>query len=220
MIIIDNIKKKYGKGESIFYALNGVSLNISEGDFLAVTGESGSGKSTLLSVAGAMNSPCEGSVIIDNVNIYSLDQEDRSSFRNQNLGFVFQNFFLIPYLTIEENVMVPLALMPVAKSIKKDMAGDALERVGIYSKKNNLPDEVSGGEMERGAIARAIVNNPKLLLADEPTGNLDSKTGKNIMNLFSELNKSGMTIIMVTHNSECASAAGRIINMADGMILQ
>ncbi len=218
MIIIENIKKNYGKGESIFNALKGVSLNVSKGDFLAVTGESGSGKSTLLSVAGAMNTPCEGSVIIDDVNIYSLDQEDRSFFRNQNLGFVFQNFFLIPYLTIEENVMVPLALMPLAKSIKKEMAGDALERVGLYSKRNNLPDEVSGGEMERGAIARAVVNNPKLLLADEPTGNLDSKTGKNIMNLFTELNSTGMTIIMVTHSSDCASAAGRVIKMADGVI--
>lgn len=218
MIIIDNIKKNYGKGESIFYALKGVSLNVPGGEFLAVTGESGSGKSTLLSVAGAMNTPCEGSVIIDDVDIYSLDQEDRSSFRNKNLGFVFQNFFLIPYLTIEENVMVPLATMPLANSIKKEMAGDALERVGIYSKRNNLPDEASGGEMERGAIARAIVNNPKLLLADEPTGNLDSKTGKNIMNLFAELNNTGMTIIMVTHSRECASAAGRILIMADGMI--
>ena len=139
-------------------------------------------------------------------------------FRNRELGFVFQSFFLVPYLNIEENVMVPLAPIEMPWKIKREMAKNALEMVGIYSKRGNLPGEVSGGEMERAAIARALVNNPSVLLADEHTGNLDSQTGKNIMGLFSEFNRKGMTIIMVTHSRDCASAAGRVLKMADGLI--
>lgn len=218
MVKIENITKTYGTGNSAFAALRGVSLDVQKGEFLALTGESGSGKSTLLSVAGGMNTPCSGDVQINGRDIYALNQEERSVFRNRELGFVFQSFFLVPYLNIEENVMVPLAPIEMPWKIKREMAKNALEMVGIYSKRGNLPGEVSGGEMERAAIARALVNNPSVLLADEPTGNLDSKTGKNIMGLFSEFNRKGMTIIMVTHSRDCASAAGRVLKMADGLI--
>ena len=218
MIKIDNITKTYGSGNAAFTALKGVSIDVAKGEFVALTGESGSGKSTLLSVTGGMNTPCSGKVKIGGEDIYALNQEKRSIFRNMKLGFVFQSFFLVPYLNIEENVMVPLATLHMSAKTKREMAKNALEMVGIYSKRNNLPGEVSGGEMERAAIARALVNNPSVLFADEPTGNLDSKTGRVIMELFSEFNRKGMTIVMVTHSSDCASAAGRVLKMADGLI--
>jgi putative ABC transport system ATP-binding protein len=219
MIEIKNITKTYGTGEAAFTALKGISLSVGKGDFAAITGESGSGKSTLLSITGGMNTPCSGSVNINGQDIYLLNQEERSVFRNMELGFVFQSFYLVPYLTIEENVMVPLAPLDIKSRVKKEMAQEAMEKVGIYPKRKNLPGEVSGGEMERAAVARAVVNNPSLLLADEPTGNLDSATGRKVMDLFSSLNKTGMTIVMVTHSSDCAAAAERVIKMSDGMII-
>ncbi len=199
-------------------ALNGVSLQIDKGEFIAIMGESGSGKSTLLSVIGAMNSPTSGSVEVNGTDIYKLSKDERSVFRGRELGFVFQSFYLVPYLTLLENVMVPLALSKKTKKEKHDIALSSLERVGLGLKTHRLPGEVSGGEMERAAIARAVVNSPSLLLADEPTGNLDSKTGKTIMSMFDEFNKSGMTIVMVTHSREWAGYAGRVISVADGQI--
>jgi putative ABC transport system ATP-binding protein len=218
MIKTDNVIKKYGSGDSEVTALNGISLQINDGEFAAVMGESGSGKSTLLSILGAMNTPTSGGVEINGIDIYKLSKDERSLFRGRELGFVFQSFYLVPYLTLLENVMVPLVITKKTKKEKLEMAEHSLGMVGLGSKSHRLPGEISGGEMERTAIARAIVNRPSLLLADEPTGNLDSKTGKTIMSLFSEFNKTGITIVMVTHSSEWAGYAGRVIRVADGVI--
>jgi putative ABC transport system ATP-binding protein len=218
MIKTDNVIKKYGSGDSEVTALNGISLQINDGEFAAVMGESGSGKSTLLSILGAMNTPTSGGVEINGTDIYKLSKDERSLFRGRELGFVFQSFYLVPYLTLLENVMVPLVITKKTKKEKLEMAEHSLGMVGLSSKSHRLPGEISGGEMERTAIARAIVNRPSLLLADEPTGNLDSKTGKTIMSLFSEFNKTGMTIVMVTHSREWAGYTGRVISVADGVI--
>jgi putative ABC transport system ATP-binding protein len=217
---IENIRKDYGTGDTTVRALKDVSLDIEKGAYAAITGSSGSGKSTLLTILGAMCVPSQGSVYWGDKNLYSLSEEDRSSFRNENLGFVFQSFHLVPYLTLEENVMLPLAIQDHPKETKQMKARKTLKKVGLNNKFNRLPSEVSGGEQERAAIARAIVHQPSLLLADEPTGNLDSKTGKEIMNLLEELNKDGMTILMVTHSNQWAECATERIQLADGRLLQ
>lgn len=217
-IIIENIVKTYSTGESKVHALNNINLRIDRGEFIGVTGESGSGKSTLLSVLGGMIRPDSGTYIADDIEIYELSQEKRADFRREYLGFVFQSFHLMPYLTALENVMLPLAVTKYNKKEKLGLAREALKRVGLSGKDNRLPDEISGGEKERVAIARAIVNSPPVLLADEPTGNLDSKMSAEIMSLFRELNESGMTIIMVSHSADCIRNAGRSIRLSDGKI--
>jgi len=216
---IENIRKDYGTGDTAVRALNDVSLNIEKGTYAAITGSSGSGKSTLLTILGAMCIPTQGSVYWGDKDLYSLNEEDRSTFRNENLGFVFQSFHLVPYLTLEENVMLPLAIQNRSKEEKISEARKTLEKVGLGDKYNRLPSEVSGGEQERAAIARAIVHKPALLLADEPTGNLDTQTGKEVMNLLGQLNKDGMTILMVTHSDEWANCATEKIKLADGALL-
>jgi putative ABC transport system ATP-binding protein len=183
-------------------------------------GESGSGKSTLLSMMGAMNAPTSGEYRVDGVPVYSLGQEERADFRRKYLGFVFQSFHLIPYLTVVENVMLPLAPMGMKGREKRSLAQEALSRVGLGGKGGRLPSQTSGGEQERVAIARAIVNRPPILLADEPTGNLDTKTSREIMNLLRSLNSEGMTILMVTHNPECAQFARRILRLSDGLLVE
>jgi putative ABC transport system ATP-binding protein len=183
-------------------------------------GESGSGKSTLLSVLGAINVPTRGRLRVDDIDIYSLNAERRADFRREFLGFVFQSFHLVPYLTVIENVLLPLAIVRTGKRQKREMAAAALENVGLGNKSHRLPNQISGGEKERVAIARAIVNEPPILLADEPTGNLDSKTSREIMELLHRLNRQGMTIIMVTHSSENAACAGRRLKIADGHLLK
>ena len=172
----------------------------------------------LLSVVGTLNTPTSGKLLVDDVNVYDLGQDERADFRRESIGFVFQNFNLIPYLTLTENVMLPLATAKDSRSKKRAMAFEALERVGLSAKAGRLPSQISGGEQERVAIARAIVNRPPILLADEPTGNLDSKTGKEIMGLINDLNNEGMTIIMVTHNADYAKYAQRVLHVSDGVI--
>jgi putative ABC transport system ATP-binding protein len=179
-------------------------------------GESGSGNSTLLGMLGAMNAPTSGRLIVDDIDIYNLHQEQRADFRREFLGFVFQSFHLVPYLTVIENVMLPLAVIKAGRKQKRSMAEEALEQVGLLGKAKRLPNQISGGEKERVAIARSIVNEPPVLLADEPTGNLDSKTSRSVMNLLLKLNENGMTIAMVTHSSECAAYAQRIMRVSDG----
>ncbi|MCX8023369.1 MAG: ABC transporter ATP-binding protein [Syntrophorhabdaceae bacterium] len=219
MIIAENISKKYGDGDTAVIAVCNVTFSIGSGEFVSIMGESGSGKSTLLSIIGALNRPTTGKLIIDGTDIYSLTQDERADFRRKYMGFVFQNFYLIPYLTIAENVMLPLATIKEKKSKKRAMAKDALSLVGLSDKANRLPNEISGGEQERVAIARAIVNTPPLLLADEPTGNLDSKTGRSIMELIKRLNRDGMTVVMVTHNHEYATYGNRVLKVADGVLI-
>jgi putative ABC transport system ATP-binding protein len=219
-IKVENIAKQYGSGDAAVKALRGVTFDIQEGEFVGVMGESGSGKSTLLSVMGALNTPTRGNYAVDGIEVYDLDLEQRADFRREFLGFVFQSFYLIPYLTVLENVMLPLTTLKMKVQKKRDMAGYALERVGLRGKSNRLPSEISGGEQERVAIARSIANEPPILLADEPTGNLDSKTSKGIMDLFQKLNVDGTTIVMVTHNRDCATYARRILEVSDGLLAQ
>ena len=213
-----HISKQYGTGDSAVSALKEANFTIDEGEFVAVMGESGSGKSTLLSILGTLNSPTSGKLIVDDVDVYALGKDERADFRRESIGFVFQNFNLIPYLTLAENVMLPLATARDKRAKKRALALAALERVGLSQKATRLPSQISGGEQERVAIARAIVGRPPIILADEPTGNLDTKTGSEIMGLINALNAEGMTIIMVTHNSYYAEFANRVLRVADGVL--
>jgi len=201
------------------HALRGVDLTIDEGEFVALMGPSGSGKSTLLTVLGAMNPPTAGSVQVDDLDVYRLGPERLADFRREYLGFVFQSLFLLPYLTAVENVMLPLAAARMTDARQRQMAGEALERVGLGQKVARLPRDLSGGEQQRVAIARAVVNNPPILLADEPTGCLDSATGRSVMRLFQDLRKDGLTIFMVTHDEAVASFADRVVTLRDGHIV-
>ena len=219
LIEISNVKKQYKSGDDVVEALRGVDITIEAGEFITIMGQSGSGKSTLLSVLGGMNHPTSGEIEMAGVKLYQLSGEKLADFRAENLGFVFQSFHLIPYLTALENVMLPLAIVKTSSSAKKTSARSALERVGLGNKLDRLPNQLSGGEQERVAIARAIVNNPHILLADEPTGNLDSKTSDEVMALFRELNAGGQTVVMVTHNPENGTYADRTINLKDGMVI-
>lgn len=219
LIEIKNVKKQYSSGNDVVEALRGVDINIETGEFITIMGQSGSGKSTLLSVLGGMNHPTSGEVEMAGANIYELPGEKLADFRAQNLGFVFQSFHLISYLTAVENVMLPLAIVKNSNAAKKSAARSALERVGLGNKLDRLPNQLSGGEQERVAIARAIVNSPHILLADEPTGNLDSATSDEVMALFRELNRSGQTVVMVTHNPENGRYADRTIILKDGRVV-
>lgn len=218
MISLKDIKKTYKSMGDEVQALKSVSLDIYKGESVSVMGHSGSGKSTLLSIMGALNPPSSGVIEIDGIDIYKLSQERLADFRREYLGFVFQQFQLIPYLTAHENVMLPLTTTKRTNREKRDMAELVLERVGLKNKMKRLPNQLSGGEQERVAIARAIVNAPPLILADEPTGSLDTKTGDEIMELFKELNQEGLTILMVTHNPDNTKYLGRNIVMKDGRL--
>ena len=181
-------------------------------------GESGSGKSTLLSIMGGLNTPTSGTYIVDGTDVYGLGTDQRADFRREFIGFVFQSFQLLPYLSLVENTMLPLATRSISRRQKRDMALEALARVDLSDKASRLPGQISGGEQERAAVARAVVNQPPLLLADEPTGNLDSKTSHELMDLLTELNEGGMTIVMVTHSPESANFARRILKVRDGRL--
>jgi len=218
LIEIKNLRKTYESGEECVLALTNVDLHIERGEFISVMGPSGSGKSTLLTILGGLNHPTEGDVIVDEIPIYKLPLERLADFRREYLGFIFQSFQLIPYLTVIENVMLPLSITGRSNQEQVKMAEAILDKIGLKGKEKRLPDQLSGGEQERVAIARALVNSPPILLADEPTGNLDSKTGKDIMELFKTLNEEGQTIVMVTHNPENASFSSRTILLKDGKI--
>ena len=215
----ENLVKSFGNGEAAVLAVSGMSFHISTGEFIGIMGESGAGKSTLLGMLGAMNAPTSGRLMVDGINIYGLTNEKRADFRREYLGFVFQGFHLIPYLTVLENVMLPLAVCSGSRKEKRGMAMEALSKMGLSDKGDRLPGEISGGEKERVAVARAIVNEPPVLLADEPTGSLDSRNSRDIMSIFQTLNSSGITIVMVTHSEECARYAERILYVADGKLV-
>jgi putative ABC transport system ATP-binding protein len=217
-IIARQLGKTYGQGSGTVHAMADVNFTIDSGEFIGIMGESGAGKSTLLSVLGAMNTPSSGTLEVDAIDVYRLKSEQRADFRREFLGFVFQSFHLIQYLTLLENVMLPLATKRMSSMQKRSSALTALRRVGLDGKADRLPGEASGGEKERCAIARAIVNAPPILLADEPTGNLDTRTTEAVMDLFDSLNAEGMSIIMVTHSSRCAAHVHRILTMADGRL--
>jgi len=215
----ENLTKQYGSGEATVTAVDGVSFGINKGEFVAIMGESGSGKSTLLSMLGGLNSPTSGRLSLDGVDIYARTSDERADFRKTSIGFVFQSFHLLPYLTLAENVMLPLAIVNMGKKKKLSAAVDALARVGLQAKAARLPNQISGGEQERVAIARAIVNRPPIILADEPTGNLDTRTGTEVMRLLSALNHEGITVIMVTHSNDYARCATRLIRLSDGHLV-
>lgn len=212
------MSKIYESGGEKVGALVDADLHIERGEFISVMGPSGSGKSTLLTILGGLNHPTTGEVVVDDIPIYQLPLERLADFRREYLGFIFQSFQLIAYLTVIENVMLPLSITDRSNREQVEMAEEILERIGLKGKERRLPDQLSGGEQERVAIARALVNAPPILLADEPTGNLDTKTGKEIMELFKSLNSEGQTIIMVTHNPENAVFSSRTISLRDGRV--
>ncbi len=219
-ITAENLNKTYGNGEAAVTAVSDISFQIEPGEFIGVMGESGSGKSTLLSIMGAMNAPTSGRFVVDDIDVYSLTQEKQADFRREFLGFIFQSFHLVPYLTVFENVMLPLTIIKAGRKHKRALVENALSQVGLLDKTDRLPNQISGGEKERVAIARAVVNEPPVLLADEPTGNLDTKTSAEIMKLLQRLNTDGMTIIMVTHSPECAHYARRLMRVSDGKVVE
>lgn len=219
-IAIEKVTKVYeANGDSASVrVLSDISAEIAEGEFVCLMGPSGSGKSTLLTIVGAMNHPSEGRVLVDEIDVYDLADERRADFRREYLGFVFQQHHLMPYLNTIENAMLPLATGSESAKWKRERAMTVLEKVGLADKAARLPNQLSGGEQGRLAIARAIVNEPPLILADEPTGSLDTKTGREVMEVFLKLNEQGQTVFMVTHNSENSALAHRIINIVDGRI--
>jgi putative ABC transport system ATP-binding protein len=219
MIALEKVSKIYNGSQVPVYALRDVSLSVAEGEFMAVMGPSGSGKSTLLTVLGAMNSPSEGRVVVDGIDLYHLKSEQQADFRHEYIGFVFQQLQLLPYLTAQENVLLALAIARLPKAEKVARARDALAQVGLKGKEGRLPYQLSGGEQGRVAVARAMVNRPPLLLADEPTGNLDRQTGTQVLELLRELNQAGQTVIMVTHDPVAAQYAGRTLQILDGQIV-
>lgn len=218
LIEIKNVSKEYKSGTEFVSAVSNISMKIDRGQFITIMGESGSGKSTLLSMLGGLSIPSKGKVLIDELNIYSLPQNSLSDFRREYLGFIFQAFQLIPYLTVEENVMVPLAIGDLSLRQKEEYVNVTLDTVHLKNKSKRLINELSGGEQQRVAIARALINDPLIILADEPTGNLDSKTSEDIMDIFGSLVEEGKTILLVTHNKEYQAYADRKIFLKDGAI--
>ena len=219
MIHVGNVSKTYNGQSMPVHALQGVSLDIAEGEFVAVMGPSGSGKSTLLTILGAMSAPTQGQVLIDGIDVYKLRPERQADFRHEYVGFVFQQLQLLPYLTAIENVLLALAIARMPRAEKLAHAREALARVGLQGKEDRLPYQLSGGEQGRVAVARAIVNRPPLLLADEPTGNLDQATGAQVLELLHDLNHAGQTVIMVTHDAQVAAYADRRIHLLDGQVV-
>ena len=220
MIKTTDLTKNYPSGDGEIAALRGVDLTVETGEFVCIMGQSGSGKSTLLTILGGMCHPTAGTVEVDGTALYGLNDDGLADFRARHFGFVFQSFHLVPYLTALENVMLPLAPLKLAAAEKRSMAAEALAQVGLAGKEGRLPGKLSGGEQERVAIARAVVNRPAILFADEPTGNLDSTTSDQVMGLFAQLHQAGQTIVMVTHNPENGSYAQRTIRLKDGLVLQ
>lgn len=218
MIVVENLSKIYDSGSLTVTALREVSFEIQKGEFVAIMGPSGSGKSTLMNLLGCLDLPTTGSYLLEGLDIASLKPNQLAEVRNRRIGFVFQSFNLLPRATALENTELPLLYGRVANS--KDIAMQALERVGLKDRAKHKPTELSGGEKQRVAIARALVNKPAIILADEPTGNLDSVTGEEIMSLFHELNDEKVTLILVTHEKEIAQQAKRIIQMKDGRIIK
>lgn len=220
LIEINNLYKTFGNNENnMITAVNNLSLSIKSGSFTAIAGPSGCGKTTLINIIAGLLHPDSGSVVIDGISLYeNLNQDGLALFRSEYIGFVFQSFHLIPYLTALENCMIPIANKSFNNKEKRQMAEEALLKVGLSDKLNSLPSELSGGQAQRAAIARSIVNNPLILLADEPTGNLDSKNRDDIISLLENLKNTGKTVIYITHDSENIRRADRVVMMLDGKI--
>ena len=220
IIKTDNLVRHFTVGTQTVEALRGVSLDIDKGEFVAIMGPSGSGKSTLMNIIGCLDSPTSGTYHLNNKNVSTLDDDALALIRNHEIGFVFQNFHLLARNTALDNVMLPLKYAGIDKSEQEEIAMEVIKSVDLESRAHHQPSELSGGQQQRVAIARALVNKPSILFADEPTGNLDSKTGDDVMNLFTNLHKQGQTIIVITHEIEVANQAERIISIKDGKIFE
>ena len=219
MIKLDNITKIYSTEEVQTTSLNGVSLEIKEGEFVAIMGPSGCGKSTLLNIMGLIDTPTEGTYLLNGKDVSTLTENERTDIRKGVIGFVFQSFNLIDELNVNENVELPLLYMGVPAKERKERVLEVLRKMNMSQRGKHYPSQLSGGQQQRVAIARAVISNPKIILADEPTGNLDSKNGLEVMEMLSQLNAEGTTIIMVTHSQHDATYANRIINLYDGQII-
>jgi putative ABC transport system ATP-binding protein len=219
MIRIRDLTRRYQTGDQEIRALDGVSLDIDEGEFVAIMGASGSGKSTLMNILGCLDTPTTGRYEFEGLSLDRYEDDDLARIRNQKIGFVFQNFNLLPRTSAVANVELPMLYAGVPPAERRQRALEALERVGLLERKEHKPNELSGGQQQRVSIARAIVNRPKILLADEPTGALDSRTSEEIMALFTDLNRQGMTVVLITHEPDVAEYAKRVIRFRDGRIL-
>ena len=220
IIKTENLVRHFTVGTQTIEALRGVSLDINKGEFVAIMGPSGSGKSTLMNIIGCLDSPTSGTYYLNNKNVSTLDDDALALIRNHEIGFVFQNFHLLARNTALDNVMLPLKYAGIDKSEQEEIAMEVIKSVDLESRAHHQPSELSGGQQQRVAIARALVNKPSILFADEPTGNLDSKTGDDVMKLFTNLHKQGQTIILITHEIEVANQAERIISIKDGKIFE
>jgi len=219
VIRVENVQKIYRMGDNIVKAVDGVTLNVMEKEYLVVVGPSGSGKSTLMHLMGCLDKPSAGEIYIENVAVSKLNDTELAKIRNKMIGFVFQQFNLLPRLTALENVELPMIYARVPREVRKKRAKKLLKLVGLADRMNHRPTQLSGGQMQRVAIARALANEPQIILADEPTGNLDSKSGEEILKIFSELHDSGLTIIIVTHDPEITENGDRVIHMRDGRVI-
>ena len=215
---LSNVNKIYSLGEEQVHAVQNANIEIKRGDFIAIMGPSGSGKSTLMNLVGVLDIPSTGAIFLDNQNIEQVSESELAQIRGKKIGFIFQQFNLIGTLTAKENIMLPMMFQDIPSDEREQKALDLLEKVGLKERANHKPGELSGGQQQRVAIARALANDPEVILADEPTGNLDSNTGKEIMNFLKELNKQGKTIIMVTHDANIAKQARKVIHIIDGKI--
>ncbi|HET7434869.1 MAG TPA: ABC transporter ATP-binding protein [Thermoanaerobaculia bacterium] len=222
VIDIRDLVKIYTLGEVEVRALDGVTMRVDEGEFVAIMGPSGSGKSTLMNIIGCLDRPTSGSYVLDDADVSQLSRDQRALIRNAKIGFVFQSFNLLPRTSAMENVELPLLYgdLGYTRAKRRDVARDALHRVGLAGREGNYPSQLSGGQQQRVAIARALVTDPAILLADEPTGNLDSRTSEEIMGIFQELNESGKTIVLITHEPDIAKHAKRVVHVRDGLIQQ
>ena len=218
IIETENLTKDYETGTQVVSALKGINLSVEKGDFLSIMGPSGSGKTTLMNIIGCLDSPTNGSYYLNDKSVSKLDDDELAKIRNEEIGFVFQSFHLLARNTAFENVMLPLKYAGISKEEATKKSNDVLDLVGLSNRSKHTPAELSGGQQQRVAIARALVNEPSILFADEPTGNLDSKTGQDVMKIFKDLNKNGQTIILITHEDSIAKQSNRIITIMDGLI--
>ena len=218
IIKTENLTKDYETGTQVVSALKGIDLSVEKGEFLSIMGPSGSGKTTLMNIIGCLDSPTDGSYYLNNKQVSKLDDDELAQIRNEEIGFVFQSFHLLARNTAFDNVMLPLKYAGVNKEEATKRSNDVLDLVGLSSRSKHTPAELSGGQQQRVAIARALVNKPSILFADEPTGNLDSKTGEDVMKIFKDLNQNGQTIILITHEDSVAKQSNRIITIMDGLI--